>query len=103
MHRKQTPDVSFVAHLIGQFPHCDQRILHAPGECEYCDKHPEWQALRHAWGIAFTGYEPDGKELPCPAMHARPEHFQAWIGNRVVAPNASSAEQLPTVFRPKSE
>lgn len=41
--------------LIRQFPHCDQRILHAPGECQYCDMHPEWQELRQAWGIAFTG------------------------------------------------
>lgn len=43
---------------IAQFPHCDQRILHAPSECEYCDGHPEWQALREAWGIAFTGHQP---------------------------------------------
>lgn len=43
---------------IAQFPHCDQRILHAPGECEYCDGHPEWQALREAWGIAYTGHAP---------------------------------------------
>jgi len=43
---------------IGQFPHCDQRVLHALGECEYCDRHPEWQALREAWGIAFTGHPP---------------------------------------------
>jgi hypothetical protein len=43
---------------IGQFPHCDQRVLHAPGECEYCDQRPDWQALREAWGIAFTGHIP---------------------------------------------
>jgi hypothetical protein len=43
---------------IAQFPHCDQRVLHAPGECEYCDRHPDWQALRKAWGIAFTGHAP---------------------------------------------
>lgn len=40
------------------FPHCDQRVLHAPGECEFCDACPEWQALRKAWGIAFTGHIP---------------------------------------------
>lgn len=67
--------------LIGQFPHCDARILHAPGDCQYCDSHPEWQALRLAWGIAFTGYEPGENELPCPAMHMRPDAFEKWGGN----------------------
>lgn len=67
---------------IGQFPHCDQRVLHAPGECEYCDKHPEWQALRAAWGIVFTGYEPEVNELPCPATKVRPlSTINEWIGN----------------------
>lgn len=53
-----------------RFPHCDSRILHAPGECEYCDEVPEWQELRKAWGIAFTGRVPAiaadrcGKVLP---------------------------------------
>ena len=69
---------------IRQFPHCDAKVLHAPGECKYCDMHPEWQALRLYWGIAFTGYEPDLsiKELPCPAWFARGENCQAWGGNR---------------------
>lgn len=55
---------------IPTFPHCDQRVLHAPGECEFCDACPEWQALRKAWGIAFTGKIPAifadrcGKMLP---------------------------------------
>jgi hypothetical protein len=44
---------------IAQFPHCDQRILHAPEDgCKWCNHHPEWQALRKAWGIAFTGHQP---------------------------------------------
>lgn len=43
---------------IAQFPHCDSRILHAPGECEFCDRRSEWQELREAWGIAFTGHQP---------------------------------------------
>lgn len=66
---------------IRQFPHCDQRILHAPGECDYCDKHSEWQALRVGWGIAFTGWTPEGKELPCPADYARGDEHRNWIGN----------------------
>lgn len=68
------------------FPHCDQRILHAPGECEFCDRYPEWQALRLAWEIAFTGHDPTGEQLPCPADNARPEwsesDHQRWPGNR---------------------
>lgn len=70
---------------IDQFPHCDQRILHAPGECRYCDAHKEWQDLRIAWGVAFTGWEPDTdkKELPCPADYARGENPIKRFGNRV--------------------
>lgn len=44
---------------IGQFPHCDQRVLHGPGDgCEFCNAKPEWQQLRVAWGIAFSGHVP---------------------------------------------
>jgi hypothetical protein len=60
------------------------QVLHAPGECEFCDGHKEWQALRLAWGIAFTGWEPDAskKELPCPANFARGNDCQLWTGNK---------------------
>ena len=64
-------------------PHCDQRVLHAPGECAYCDKHPDWQALRQLWCIAFTGYEPEGNEVKCPSEQARNiETINKWPGNR---------------------
>jgi len=61
-------------------PHCDARILHAPGECWACDLYPDWQELREKWGIAFTGHQPEDvgrygipfKQLPCPADHNRP-------------------------------
>lgn len=70
---------------IQQFPHCDQRILHAPGECEYCDAQPEWQELRKHWGVAFTGHEPKtndhSKELPCPADFNRGDNHKSWSGN----------------------
>lgn len=66
---------------IAQFPHCDPRVLHAPGECEVCGNFKEWQELRIAWGIAFTGWTPDEKELPCPADHARGDNHQKWPGN----------------------
>jgi len=82
MHKKIKPNET-VRNRISQFPHCDQRVLHAPSECEYCDRHPEWQALRMAWGIAFTGYEPDGKELPDPATAARGlPNVEVWGDNR---------------------
>jgi hypothetical protein len=66
-----------------QVPHCDQRILHAPGECVFCDKHSDWQWLRQIWGIAFTGYEPEKNELPCPADNARGDQHKLWHGNNV--------------------
>lgn len=77
--------------MIGRaaFPHCDTRVLHAPGECGYCDGYADWQGLRRLWGIAFTGHQPQttvtGKQLPCPADFNRPpdspsDHRQ-WPGN----------------------
>lgn len=79
MFKKVTPKKR--SGFIRQFPHCDPRILHALGECEFCDKHAEWQELRAAWGIAFTGYEPEGTELPDPATHARGDTINRWHGN----------------------
>jgi hypothetical protein len=72
-----------------RFPHCDSRILHAPGECAYCDHYPEWQELRVHWGIAFTGHIPDVDSggMLCPADYSRgPESYNSWGGNRVVSP-----------------
>src|SRR5271165_4500662 len=63
------------------YPHCDARILHAPGECQYCDMKPDWQILRQRWSIAFTGYTPEGTELPCPADYARGDTHKNWNGN----------------------
>lgn len=73
----------------GRFPHCDARVLHPRGSCQYCDDHPEWQKLREAWGVAFTGQEPTIKPgfkmLPCPADFNRPpdtDHdHRRWAGN----------------------
>jgi hypothetical protein len=79
---KKTKTSIDIGGIIRQFPHCDQRILHAPMECRYCDEHSEWQALRAAWGIAFTGWEPEDTELPCPADYARGETHKLWPGNR---------------------
>ena len=66
-------------------PHCDARILHAPGECEHCDLFPDWQQLRTRWGIAFTGHDPEPDQAPCPADVARPPGSESdhrrWAGN----------------------
>ena len=82
MFKKVKPEIEKPFRFITQFPHCDQRILHAPGECNYCDENPNWQELRVAWGIAFTNYEPEGTELPCPANYARGDLVNKWGGNQ---------------------
>lgn len=64
-----------------QAPHCDGRILHAPGECVYCDKHSDWQQLRELWGINFTG-KTDPEKLQCPAEFRRSiDIINKWYGN----------------------
>jgi hypothetical protein len=87
MFKKTTPTKIDVVFKAPQFPHCDPRILHAPGECEFCDGHKEWQVLRQMWSIAFTGYTPEEMELPCPADYARGDNHKQWIGN-VAKPSA---------------
>lgn len=71
---------------VPQFPHCDSSVLHAPGECEYCDGHEDWQVLRHMWGINFTGHRDPTKQI-CPA-EARREltTINAWQGNVAETP-----------------
>lgn len=69
-----------------QYPHCDQRILHAPGECEFCDRHPKWQELRVTWGIAFSGHAPEHGQTACPAdtavLFGERGDYNQWGGNR---------------------
>lgn len=85
-----------------QFPHCDPRILHKNGECEYCDKHPLWQELRQSWGINFTGHREtksneyfDSPMLPCPSEAARPlDTINKWDGN-VPVKNGEINEDAP--------
>lgn len=103
-----------------QFPHCDQRVLHAKGRCEFCDRHPDWQKLREAWGIAFTGestgiisatgrtgkrpdtlsytaHIPEGElwaALPCPADFNRPPTGEGPDHRRWAGNVATSAEPV---------
>lgn len=66
MYKRLEPNKQAEEHIKGT-PHCNKYILHAPGECDFCDHFPLWQALRVMWGIAFTDYEPEGTEFPCPS------------------------------------
>lgn len=78
--------------MMEQFPHCDSSVLHAPGECEYCDRRPEWQELRKGWRIAFTGHEPKHGEVSCPSDQRRgTAGSHVWPGNQ---PHANKLQGL---------
>lgn len=85
-----------------QFPHCDSRVLHSPTECEYCDRHGDWQFLREVWGIAFTGHPPKDGQVACPADRARPSgaqnDHQRWPGN-VARPTEAVVERQFQEYR----
>lgn len=69
---------------VDTFPHCDSRVLHAPGACRYCDL-PAYDVLRDlraSHGIAFTG-RPEKGLAPCPSETRRPlSRINRWPGNR---------------------
>ena len=63
-------------------PHCDSSVLHAPGECEFCDKYTDWQAYRETARINFTGHN-DEHKAPCPSVYLRGGRDPGeWPGNR---------------------
>lgn len=84
--------------MWSEFPHCDPSVLHAPGECEYCDVHPDWQILRDSWDMAFTGHQPAENQVPCPSDARRGTGgAHTWAGNRptdVRAPQEQSWASL---------
>lgn len=53
-----------VAVMTAPHPHCNTEVLHAPGECEFCDKYPERQQGRIVSKTPFSPVD------------------QAWPGNR---------------------
>jgi len=64
------------------FPHCDGLILHAPGECGYCDEYPRAQADRLRNHVSFTGASRFGWRI-CPSEERRHlEKIEKWPGNR---------------------
>lgn len=63
-------------------PHCDDLVLHAPGECVHCDAYPERQRQRQLGLVNFTGQTEAHKEA-CPSTYRRPlETIERWPGNR---------------------
>lgn len=63
-------------------PHCDQRVLHAPGTCQYCDEYPDRQKARTEMSICFTGQTPDSFKGPCPSdYHRGIAGAHVWPGN----------------------
>ena len=103
---------------VKQTPHCDAKVLHKQGSCQYCDMHPEWQELRQIWGIAFTGHSEDTVKaydhatgvpydralIPCPSEWDRPvETIHDWHGNRPSMPGKPlPPEDLPWSKKPKA-
>lgn len=99
-------------HLEGNMiPHCDSRVLHAPGECDYCDKYPRAQAERMKARICFTGKTPEHMAIlaggratlwdPCPADQARPPQTSAdhrrWAGNKPTSAKGEPSWPTETV------
>jgi len=77
-YAKQTaPDREYM------YPHCDSLVLHAPGECRYCDRYAATlQAFRLQREIAFTGHVPTRWGRPDPASRMRSlEKIERWYGN----------------------
>jgi hypothetical protein len=66
---------------MAEFPHCDSRVLHAPGVCKFCDDFPNWQQQRVADKVNFTDeYDPDKRF--CPSTDFRsPDVINKWGGN----------------------
>lgn len=77
---------SELSHLYSM-AHCDYMVLHAPGECQFCDRHPKQQEYRRTHNINFTG-EKNPNKRPCPAELIRGDICQEWGGNKPVPEGA---------------
>ena len=67
-----------------QPPHCDMRVLHAPGVCRYCDdpRLDEWRKYRTKKKILYTGELPRDGWTMCPAQAERGmDSLNRWPGN----------------------
>jgi hypothetical protein len=67
---------------VPKYPHCDPRVLHSPGRCEFCDMYPEHQRARVVARVNFTGEKVPGFRA-CPSeMRRTLENIERWPGNR---------------------
>lgn len=83
-----------------QFPHCDSGVLHAPGECTYCDLHPDWQKERIQKSVNFTG-QSESLKTTCPSDATRGTGgAHVWGGNRPHDPNEDEEFNFDDWFIP---
>lgn len=75
--------------MTAKYPHCDALVLHAPGECKYCDRYPDAQQWRIINKINFTGHN-DPDKAQCPAEQRRKlATINRWYGNVARPENGS--------------
>jgi hypothetical protein len=80
-HKALCADCAEPLHASVPPPHCDPRVLHAPGDCSVCDEQPALQRAREVAGVNFTGGT-DPSKAPCPSDLARgPGVAERWRGN----------------------
>lgn len=89
--------------LIYVNAHCDQRVLHSPGYCQYCDMYPEAQQKRVELGYDFTNDKPGTREHSCPAIQTRGwDNLNGWGGNQPVGPGVPEDDQVELINMERS-
>lgn len=63
------------------YPHCDQRILHSPGACEFCDLAKVLQQYRAMLHLKFTDQLGENDPL-LPGETRTKASAERWGGNR---------------------
>jgi hypothetical protein len=85
------------------YPHCNAEVLHAPGECVYCDGFPSRQQARLSSGGAFTPNEANGWSGNVAVKEGQVHSHMGvtWVvgGNRGNEPTASSSSERPFTAR----
>lgn len=63
------------------YPHCDERVLHSPGTCRFCDMTPELQQYREMCGLPYTDFL-QAKDALLPGETRTRASAEAWGGNK---------------------
>lgn len=63
------------------FPHCDPRVLHSPGVCDYCDKVPALQEYRRMCGLPYVD-DLQVTDAILPGENRDRRSAEAWGGNQ---------------------